>query len=502
MQRVLPILGLVFLAACGGASTAADGGGPAPDAGREDATLSDAGEVPDSGAPEVDAGGVPDSGAPEADAGSPPADAGSAVDCQALVQAGASLCHAEPDRCEAVFSDGVGCTQLCQAAGLTCTGAYEDRDDSCAPDLTRPPTTCDSGHRSDFCVCGGDGLPLTPDPGGPPDPAAILLAERAGFGRNAAGGDPSRVYRVTTLADSGSGSLRTALESNEPWSIVFDVEGTITWASEVRVRANKTVDGRGHDVTVDGTWRIQEVRNVIISDLRLTRSIRSGEQACGQDGDVILVRGPGGASPADFNTKDLWFHHLELFSGGDGLLDLRGATGVTISWCHFHSHKKVTLAWQDMNGDPTPGMEVTWHHNFFDRTTVRNPRLHYGKAHFYNNYLLEWWQYGANAVDGAQLYSEANIYEAADNCVGRCVDANPCGDDNDLFVDRKVAVAFNEDGNPDGFTKSVADSLLNGARFAENRPTQVFDAPSRYPYVADVPDAQLAQRIAAEAGPR
>lgn len=432
-----------------------------------------------------------------------------APDCSTIPAADADweLCATTATACEAVFSDGAGCTDVCAAAGLPCTAAYENRDGTCAPDLTRPALDCDSGHGSDFCVCGGTGTPTTTDPGVTfANRGEQLLAERWGFGAEAEGGDPTRLYRVTTLADEGAGSLRAALESDEPWYIVFDLSGTIRWEDDVDVRSNKTVDGRGVDILVDGSWKI-DAHDVILSDLRLTRSLRDGEQACEQSGDVIGVRGDGGDDVADFATRDLWFHHLELFDGGDGLLDIRGGTHITISWSHFHTHKKATLAWRANDDVEAGGMRVTWHHNHFDRTSVRNPRFHYGWGHFVNNYVDRWWQYGVNAVDEAQFLSEGNIYEAANNCAGvpgvvPCVDPNPCGDDDDWFVDRKLGVAHDEDGNPEGYVKSVGDLALGGARIETNLDVLVFEAADHYSYPVDTANRALATRIASESGPR
>ena len=287
---------------------------------------------------------------------------------------------------------------------------------------------------------------------------------------------------------------------------VFAVDGLITWVEDVRVQSNKTVDGRGRDITVDGTWRLQDVHDVIISDLSVTRSPRDGEEICEQDGDVMVIRGQGGDSPSDFTAYNIWLHHLAFRDGGDGLLDIRGGTGITVSWSHFSHHKKVSLAWQDEDGRPTPGMEVTWHHNHFDHTTVRNPRFHYGRAHFVNNFMDEWWQSGAASYDEAEFFSEANVYKAADDCYGvpgvlPCVDDNPCAVNNDWFVDRSLAVVTAGSSDP-GKVRSVDDLLINGALIEVTRPTEVFDPADDYSFPVEAATDALATQIAAQAGPR
>jgi pectate lyase len=447
----------------------------------------------------------PDSGLLGPDTGESPPGV-SIVDCGLIAVATDNweLCFEGDNHCEAIYLDGAGCDAVCAEAGLVCTGAYENHDETCAPDYDRPVLPCDSGHESDYCICGGTGESSVDAPG--VGRTERLLLERAGFGRNVTGGDPSRVYTVTSLSDEGPGSLRAALESTDPWTIVFAVDGNIHWGDEVRVLSNKTVDGRGHDISVDGTWRLQDVHNVIISDLSLTRSPRDGEEVCGQDGDVMTIIGDGGPSPADFSTRDIWLHHLDFRDGGDGLLDIRGGTQITISWSHFVQHKKVTLAWQDVDGRSTEGMYVTWHHNHFDHTTVRNPRFHYGRAHFVNNYVEEWWQSGVASYDGAQFFSEANIYQAADDCFGipgvmPCVDENPCAVNNDWYVDRGLAVTTTGTSD-EGWVKSTADLLINGARIEVNRPSAVFDPAESYTFTAEVATESLAVAIATEVGPR
>ncbi len=534
-------LGLVVAAACAAEAPVApsppdaSGAAPARDAG---ADATDAGAArPDTGPSATDAGPAADVGfGGSTDAGSPSDAAAPMADCRAIAaHPGWRLCEESAGSCRAVFEDGAGCAAVCAAAGLECAAVHEDRAGVCAPDLSRPALDCaaPTGHASDHCVCrvpgcaprcdgrscGDDGcggrcgdcdpglecregacVPAVPaeDCTRYPFRADTLLAERLGHGRRARGGDPARVYRVSTLADGGAGSLRAALESTEPWWIVFDVEGRITHRSRVDVRSRKTIDGRGRDVTIEGSLRLEDVRDVIVSDVRLTNEL---EGHCTQAGDVVTVIGSGDADPRAYTSRDLWFHHVELFLGGDGLLDIRGGSDITLSWSHLRGHKKGLLHGRTREDRPAPGMRVTYHHDFFDRISLRGPQFLAGEAHFLNNYQFEWYEYGAAGLAGARFLSEANVYQARPGrfCVPRCPDPNPCGDD-DLRVSKAGLVA-DWAGNGVGFVRSVGDLALEEAVLQENEPQRVPDV-TDYPYVAEPATPALADRIRAEAGPR
>jgi hypothetical protein len=115
----------------------------AGDTGIPDAGMPDAGDS--GGTTEVDASSGVDAG--DAEAGLPP------VDCAALVRTGVQLCDMTADTCGAVFTNSSGCTATCGAAGLACETAYENVENQCARDTTRPAIACDSGHQSDYCLC-------------------------------------------------------------------------------------------------------------------------------------------------------------------------------------------------------------------------------------------------------------------------------------------------------------------------------------------------------------
>lgn len=336
-----------------------------------------------------------------------------------------------------------------------------------------------------------------------PYSAEALLSEREGFGRRARGGDPLRPYLVTSLADVGPGTLRAALESPEPYWIGFAVEGEIILRSgRIEARSRKTVDGRGRDITIKGSVRIRDARDVILTDLKLENDL---EGHCTQAGDVLPIGGDRGPTGADYHTYDIWINHLEIYNGGDGLIDLRGATDVTVSWVHLHTHKKGLL-WSDPDDMLSGGgQHVTLHHSFFDRISLRGPQFLGGWLHYYNNYQFEWYEYGAGGMRGASFLSENNVYEArpGDWCFIRsqCADPNPCGD-FDVRVS-KLALINDWASNGPGYTKSVGDLALNDAQVQEHEPSRVsFNPASIYPYRLDPADQDLTRRLRAGAGPR
>jgi pectate lyase len=360
-----------------------------------------------------------------------------------------------------------------------------------APPADAPPADALPGAEPDAATAGEDCTSY-------PFQASTLYAERVGFGRNTTGGDWSQPYHVTTLADAGAGSLRAALESDAPYWIVFDVDGVIDLADDLEITSNKTVDGRGRDITIDGNLEIDPgTHDVILSDVTL--QYPEGFET--SDGDLISIRGHGGTDPEAYDTRDLWFHHLELARGGDGQIDNRGATYLTISWSYFHSHAKAMLHANDTDQNPSPGNRSTYHHNFFAQVSRRGPQFHWGYADFFNNLQYQWYEYGAASLDGAQFRSEANIYEARPGafCLD-CPDPNsPTGDMD--FVVSKVALTTDWGSEP-GLVASVGDVVRQDAVITQRMPELVFERADHYTAVVDPADAALETRLRAETGPR
>src|SRR6186713_1709933 len=96
-----------------------------------------------------------------------------------------------------------------------------------------------------------------------------------GFGRLASGGRGGDVYEVTTLDDSGPGSLREGFSSAKgPRTIVFTTSGTIQLKSRLSLdKSNITIAGQtapGDGITLrDYTFQIKGASNIVVRYLRL-----------------------------------------------------------------------------------------------------------------------------------------------------------------------------------------------------------------------------------------
>src|ERR687896_1060245 len=207
------------------------------------------------------------------------------------------------------------------------------------------------------------------------------------------GGGGAATVTVTTAS-----ALDSALQSSSPLNV--RVSGMISLSGMHRVASNKTVFGAGSGSGLrGGGLNVSSVRNVIIQNLVFT----------GADDDAINVQ----------SSINVWIDHNDLTDGNDGLTDIkRGSDFVTVSWNRYHGHDKTALlGHDDGNGSQDRGhLRVTYHHNWFDGTNQRHPRVRFGNpVHVYNNYYDAVGSYGvASTIEGG-VRVERNYFENAED---------------------------------------------------------------------------------------
>ncbi|WP_312418893.1 T9SS type A sorting domain-containing protein [Epilithonimonas sp.] len=169
-----------------------------------------------------------------------------------------------------------------------------------------------------------------------------------------------------------------------------------------------TVEGVGDDAVANG-WgiRVKNATNIEIANLGFMNCDSS-------EGDNIGMQQ---------DNSYIWVHNNDLFYGnagsdadqikGDGALDNKGTTFATYSYNHFWDSGKASLL--GLSENSTTGLYVTYHHNWFDHSDSRHPRVRFYSAHIYNNYFDGVSKYGSGSTEGSSLFLEGNYFRNSKN---------------------------------------------------------------------------------------
>ncbi|MBG0829759.1 pectate lyase [Planomonospora sp. ID67723] len=233
-----------------------------------------------------------------------------------------------------------------------------------------------------------------------------------------------------TVEVDTAGELISAIGRSGPLNIC--VRGMITVPAGMHnVASDKTIVGIGSDAGISGggltiglpadnavtSPPADAVHNIIIRNLTFR----------GASDDAINVQ---------MFSHHVWIDHNDLCCGYDGLVDIkRGSSYITVSWNRTHDHtKNMLLGHDDGNAAQDTGrLKVTYHHNWFDRTPQRNPRVRFGEpVHVFNNYYLYNTDTGVACQANAGCLVEGNYFERVEEPVtnsyagptGRCVARN------------------------------------------------------------------------------
>jgi pectate lyase/pectin methylesterase-like acyl-CoA thioesterase len=203
----------------------------------------------------------------------------------------------------------------------------------------------------------------------------------------------------------------------------------------VKVPSHTTLVGVGTDAAiVNGGLALDRVDNVIIRNIHFSDAYDyfpawdPKDNANGEwnsEYDNLSLRGATRVwiDHCTFDDGPRPDHAEPVFLGRqvqhhDGLLDISHQSNwVTVSWNHFHDHDKTTLVGgSDAQVQDAGKLKVTFHHNWYQRTKERTPRVRYGDVHVYNN-LFEGsgeggYPYAYSLGIGLQsrIFSERNVW--------------------------------------------------------------------------------------------
>ena len=185
----------------------------------------------------------------------------------------------------------------------------------------------------------------------------------------------------------------SALSSAVSCSGVVRVSGTISCSGMLRVASNVSILGNPGASIVGCGFTVVGASNVIVRNLAFR----------GWNDDAINVE----------SSQRVWVDHNSFSGGYDGAVDIkRGSDYVTVSWNRVFDHdKSMLLGHSDDNGAQDRGhLRVTYHHNWFDGSGTRHPRVRFGNpVHVYNN-LYAGNEYGVASTMGAGVLVEANRF--------------------------------------------------------------------------------------------
>ena len=212
--------------------------------------------------------------------------------------------------------------------------------------------------------------------GAPAFPGAEGFARYAATGGRAADGT-TKVYHVTNLNDSGTGSLRWALSQSGPRTIVFDVSGYIDLKSNLKISSNTTIAGQtapGNGITLRYyTVEFTNCDNVIVRFLRFRRS------------QVKYVDDGADATWGRYR-KNILIDHCSMSWSIDELASFYDNRDFTLQWCMLAEGLNAGHAKGDHSyGGIWGGKPASFHHNFLAHVQNRAPRFN-GARYNWNGY--------------------------------------------------------------------------------------------------------------------
>ncbi|WP_433901565.1 polysaccharide lyase [Sphingobacterium puteale] len=232
-----------------------------------------------------------------------------------------------------------------------------------------------------------------------------------GGGAFTAGGRGGKVFVVTSLADSGPGTLREACEAGGARIVVFNVAGIIQLEKPIVVKAPYiTIAGQtapGDGVCVAGESFLIDTHDVILRFLRLRRGqtdvTRRDDAVGGNVVGNIMIDHVSASWGLDENMSI--YRHVYDREGKNLKLP---TVNITIQNSIF---SEALDAYNHAFGSTIGGLNSTFMRNLWASNISRNPSIGmYGDFGFVNNVIWNWWNRSADGGDNRSLFNFINNY--------------------------------------------------------------------------------------------
>lgn len=223
-----------------------------------------------------------------------------------------------------------------------------------------------------------------------------------GHGRYTTGGRGGKIIHVTNLNDSGTGSLRAAVNGTGKKIIVFDVAGVIALKSDLKIGENTTI--LGQTAPAPGiTIRYYTVRPQSNSIYRFIRIRRGQEVDVNEGGDALWQR----------EINNVILDHCSFSWSIDEVASFYDNNNFTMQWCTIGEplvnagHGKGAHGYGGIWG----GKLASFHHNLLIHLDNRVPR--------FNGARYNWNGYAQNREYSKYKWANAVQSEIVDfrNCV-------------------------------------------------------------------------------------
>ena len=253
-------------------------------------------------------------------------------------------------------------------------------------------------------------------------------------------------------------------------------EGLQVKGAKAYQEMNITIEGVGDDATTYGFGFL--LRSAASIELR-----NFANMMCMDDAVSI-----------DTKNANIWVHHLDMFYGqpggdadqakGDGTIDMKGdSKNITVAYNHLWDSGKASLC--GMKSETGPNW-ITYHHNWFDHSDSRHPRIRTMSVHVYNNYFDGNSKYGVGAAYQSNAFVENNYFR---NCKYPMLISMQGSD-----MDGGKGTFSSEDG---GMIKSFGNKVVGGKYVTYQQNKTEFDA-----YEVSARDEKVPADVKAKQGGR